>query len=41
MRNRQEDLKNLSHQLHERSMCLILDIVLNHMRLTHMPALCA
>ena len=29
----QEDLKRLSQKLHERSMCLILDIVLNHVRL--------
>eukprot|EP00434_Breviolum_minutum_P017063 symbB.v1.2.015054.t1/scaffold1112.1/size147309/12 len=27
-----EDLKRLSNKLHERSMCLILDIVLNHVR---------
>eukprot|EP00435_Cladocopium_sp_Y103_P015491 s792_g3.t2 len=27
-----EDLKRLSQKLHERSMCLILDIVLNHVR---------
>lgn len=37
----EEDLKRLSQKLHERSMCLILDIVLNHVRrqttVMHMP----
>ena len=33
-----EDLKELSAELHERGMCLVLDIVLNHVRPIHSAA---